>query len=283
MLLTIDVGNTQTVLGIFPDGRSIGNEAEAVGNIGNVRSNRPELIHHWRVATNAERTADEHALLISELLGLEGIDSARQVTGIALSSTVPRLTAAIREMITRWFDVESVILEPGVRTGTPILYDDPREVGADRIANAVGAFAQYGGPTIVVDFGTATTFDCISKAGEYLGGAIVPGIEISMDALFAHAAALRRVELVEPRRIIGKNTVESIQTGAVYGFASQAEGLCRKLEEEMGESKVVLTGGLAEVIAPHLSIPHFRDPWLTLHGLRIVFERNVPMQGVSGP
>ncbi len=262
MLLAIDIGNTQTVFGMFPDP-----PAAADGP-------RPDLAFHWRIATVAERTADELALIISELLGLEGVVPAVDVGGIAVSSTVPRLTAAMREMCARWYDVDSVILEPGVRTGMSILYDDPREVGADRIANAVGAFDAYGGPTIVVDFGTATTFDCISGAGAYLGGAIVPGVEVSMDALFAQAAALRRVEMIEPRRVIGKNTVESIQSGAVYGFAAQAEGLCAKLEEEMGASTVVLTGGLADVISPHLSIDHHKDPWLTLHGLRIIFERN---------
>jgi type III pantothenate kinase len=270
MLLAIDIGNTQTVFGMFES--EVGNVGGGDGNSSG--KNRPDLSYHWRVATVAERTADELALLISELLGLEGLDAASDVTGMAASSTVPRLTAAMREMCARWYDVHAVILEPGVRTGMSILYDDPREVGADRIANAVGALDAYGGPTIVVDFGTATTFDCISDSGAYLGGAIVPGVEISMDALFAQAAALRRVELIEPKRIIGKNTVESIQSGAVFGFAAQAEGLCGKLQEEMGESNIVLTGGLADIISPYLKVAHVRDPWLTLHGLRIIFERN---------
>jgi type III pantothenate kinase len=260
MLMAVDIGNTQTVFGMF-DGS------------GDDRG-RPALVHHWRVSTVAERTADEMALLISQLCQLEGIDPTTGITGIAVSSTVPNLTAAMREMCSRWYDVEAVILQPGVKTGISILYDDPREVGADRIANAVGAYDNYGGPTIVVDFGTATTWDCISADGEYLGGAIAPGIEVSLNALFAQAAALRRVEMVEPRRVIGKNTVESIQSGAVYGFAAQAEGLCAKLVERMGPSTIVLTGGLADVISPHLAVEHVRDPWLTLHGLRIIFERN---------
>ena len=253
MLLTIDVGNTQTVIGLH-DGA--------------------ELIQHWRVSTNAERTADEHALLVSQLLDLQGLDFEAVVAGIAVSSTVPTLTNALRDMADRWFDVPTVVLEPGVKSGMPILYDNPKEVGADRIANAVGAFDVYSGPTIVVDFGTATTFDVISSKGEYLGGAIVPGIEVSMDALFGRAAALRSVELVEPRNVIGKSTVESIQSGALYGFAGQVDALCTRIERELGDCTVVATGGLAGLIAPHsVSIQH-HDPWLTLHGLRLIFERN---------
>ncbi len=286
MLLAIDVGNTQTVIGMF-DGLNPRNDTDISELIPGSASQsltladptRPALAFHWRVATNPDRTADENALLIAQLLSLESQNLNGEITGIAVSSTVPRLTQALREMIDRWYDVPSIILGPGVKTGISILYDDPREVGADRIANAVGAFSSCGGPCIVVDFGTATTFDAISKEGEYLGGAIVPGIEISMDALFSHAAALRRVEMIVPKRVIGKNTVESIQSGMVYGYVAQAEGLCRKLEDEMGDSKIILTGGLARAIAPHFSIEHFFDPWLTLHGLRIIFERNIPASG----
>ncbi len=281
MLLTIDIGNTQTVIGIFADGSLEVNTQDSpdpVGpyttNLDEVTGDRPPLAYHWRVATIADKTADENALMLSELLGLQGLVARSAISGIAVSSTVPRLTQAMREMISRWYAVPCIILGPGVKTGMPILYDDPREVGADRIANAVGAFSALGGPSIVVDFGTATTFDCISKDGEYLGGAIVPGIEISMDALFSQAAALRRVEMVQPRRVIGKNTVESIQSGMVYGFVAQSEGLCSKLQDEMGVSKIVLTGGLARAIAPHFCLDHYYDPWLTLHGLRIIFDRN---------
>ncbi len=253
MLLTIDVGNTQTVLGLFEG---------------------TELLHHWRIATNAERTSDELALLVSELLALRGIEFRPERLGIAISSVVPRITAALREMTEEWFGVKAVVLEPGARTGMPILYDNPKEVGADRIANAVGAHDLYSGPCIVVDFGTATTFDAISGLGEYLGGAIIPGIEISLDALFGRAAALRRVELVEPRNVIGKNTVESIQSGAVYGFAAQVDGLCERMEVELGEATVIATGGLAGLIAPlSTKIAHL-EPWLTLHGLRLIWERN---------
>ena len=253
MLLAIDVGNTQTVLGMYAGA---------------------ELRHHWRIATNAERTSDEHALLIAQILDLQGYEYEEVVTGIAVSSTVPTITAAIREMTDQYFEVPTVILEPGVRSGMPILYDNPKEVGADRIANAVGAFDLFGGPTIVVDFGTATTLDAVSERGEYLGGAIFPGIEISLDALFGRAAALRRVELVEPRNVIGKSTVESIQSGAVYGFAAQVDGVCARIEGELGPCSVVATGGLSHLIAPFSQAIQHEEPWLTLHGLRIVFDRN---------
>src|SRR5579862_5856826 len=242
LLLTIDVGNTQTVLGVFKDDL---------------------LIHHWRISTNAERTSDELALMVSDLLRLRGIEFHPERMGIAISSVVPRLTAALREMTDEWFGVEAVVLEPGTRTGMPILYDNPKEVGADRIANSVGAYDLYGGPCIVVDFGTATTLDAVSAKGEYLGGAIIPGIEISLDALFARAAALRRFELVEPRNVIGKNTVESMQSGAVYGFTAQVDGLCTLMKQELGdEAAVIATGGLAALIAPLSSTIQYHEPWL---------------------
>ncbi len=193
---------------------------------------------------------------------------------MAVTSSVPRVTTALRQMAKRWFDVPCVVLEPGVRSGMPILYDNPKEVGPDRIANAIGAYDLYGGPCIVVDLGTATTFDAISGNGEYLGGAIAPGIAISMDALFHHAAALRRVELVEPRSVIGKSTVESIQSGVLYGYAAQVDGMCRRIIDELGHATVVATGGLSEVIAPLSQCIEHREPWLTLHGLRLVYERN---------
>jgi len=253
LLLTIDVGNTQTVLGLFKD---------------------TELRHHWRIATNAEQTSDELALLVYQLMQLRGIEFHPEKLGIAVSSVVPRMTAALRQMVDEWFGGQPVVIEPGTRTGMPILYDNPKEVGADRIANAVGAFDLYGGPSIVVDFGTATTFDAISAAGEYLGGAIIPGIEISLDALFGRAAALRRVELVEPRNVIGKNTVESIQSGAVYGFTAQVDGLCTRIEAELGAATIIATGGLASLIAPLSTKIQHHEPWVTLHGLRLIWERN---------
>jgi len=256
MLLTIDAGNTETVVGLFGDG--------------------VDLLDHWRIATNAERTSDEYALVMQEFLGFHGFSFDEDIGGMAVSSGVPRVTAALREMAERYFGLDPVIVGPGVKSGMPILYDNPREVGADRIANAVAAYDQYGGPTIVVDFGTATTLDAISAKGEYLGGAITPGVEISLDALFARAALLRRVELVEPRTVIGRTSVESVQSGALYGFAAMVDGLVSKFEVELGESNVIGTGGLVEVIAPFTESIQHMEPWLTLHGLRIIFARNRP-------
>ncbi|CAB4914232.1 unannotated protein [freshwater metagenome] len=253
MLLTIDVGNTQTVLGLFS------------GN---------DLTDHWRIATVAERTADELALLVRQFLAVPGERELLSITGVAISSGVPRVTSELRDMTVLVFGFAPLVIEPGVRTGMPILYDNPKEVGADRIANAVAAYEKYGGPSIVVDFGTANTIEAISGEGEYLGGAIFPGIEISMDALFGRAAALRRVELVAPRQVIGKSTVESIQSGAVYGFSGQVDTLVRLFEKELGECTVIATGGLAEPILEFSTTIQHHEPWLTLEGLRIIFERN---------
>ncbi len=275
MLLAIDVGNTQTVMGLF-DGHGSSNDLAGGYQPG---GDMPGLVHHWRVATVVDRTADEHALLITQLLALEGLQAADCVGGIAVASSVPRVTGSLREMSRRRFHVPTVIVEPGVRTGVSILYDNPKEVGADRIANAVGAFDLYGGPCIVVDLGTATTLDAISPSGAYLGGAIVPGIEISLDALFEHAAALRRIELVAPRSVIGKSTVESMQSGAVFGFTAQIDGLCERFEKVLGKSVIVSTGGLAELVTPLSERIQHREPWLTLHGLRLIYHRNVG----SGP
>jgi len=274
MLLAIDVGNTETVIGLF----SLGPGDDVPPGSRPAPSEPPEpigLTHHWRLATVDDRTPDEHALLFSNLLELTGIHFEEVVTGMAVTSSVPLVTTSLRKMAARWFDVPCVVLEPGLRSGMPILYDNPKEVGPDRIANAVGAYDLYGGPCIVVDLGTATTFDAISVDGEYLGGAISPGLQISLDALFHHAAALRRVELVEPRHVIGKSTVESIQSGALYGFAAQVDGMCDRISDELGPSTVVATGGLSEVIAPLSRVIDHREPWLTLHGLRLVYERNV--------
>jgi type III pantothenate kinase len=292
MLLALDVGNTQTVIGLFastaapgpvPLDQGGGEPVPATAR-GVVSARRPRdlagLLHHWRLATVAERTADEYALLITELLRLVGLELTGApadgvVGGMVVCSSVPEVTSAIREMAHIWFDVPLVVIEPGIRTGMPILYDNPKDVGADRVANAVGAVDLYGGPAIVVDMGTATTFDAISAAGEYLGGAITPGIEISMDALFEHAAALRRVELIAPRNVIGKSTVESIQSGAIYGYTGLVDGMCRRMSDELGPSAVIATGGLAGLITPLSEMIQHHEPWLTLHGLRLVFERNV--------
>lgn len=254
MLLALDVGNTEITIGVF-DG--------------------DKLVQHWRVATVAERTADEHALLLGGFLAHEGMDLGTSVSGVIISSVVPRLSQAMREMVRRYCGFEPLMLEPGVRTGLSILTDNPREVGADRVANAVAAFALYGGPAVVVDFGTATTFDAVSARGEMLGVAIAPGIEISTDALVRETAQLRRVELVAPRSVIGKNTAESLQAGIVFGFAGQVDALVRRMIAEVGgEVTVIATGGLAAVMVGVCETIDRHGPWLTLHGLRIIFDRN---------
>jgi type III pantothenate kinase len=267
MLLTIDAGNTQTVVGLFRG---------------------HELLDHWRIATVADRTSDELALMVQQFLGFHGFSFAaprldegelapaatQSITGVAICSGVPRVTAELRTMTERYFGLPALVLEPGVRTGMPILYDNPKEVGPDRIANAVGAYDIFGGPTIIVDFGTATTIEAVSAAGEYLGGAIFPGVEIAMDALFGRAAGLRRVELQPPKHVIGKSTAESIQSGTIYGFSAQVDGLVDRFVAELGECEVVATGGLADLIAPHARTVQHYEPWLTLYGLRIIFERN---------
>ncbi|MEZ5145088.1 MAG: type III pantothenate kinase [Acidimicrobiales bacterium] len=264
MLLVIDAGNTQTVVGLYEMAEDPPRP-----------DRRPEdgLLDHWRIATIHDRTSDELAVMLQGLLGFRDY-SLDDVDGIAVSSGVPRVTANLRDLAARYLDFAPVVIEPGVRTGIAILYENPKEVGADRIANAVGAFDLYGGPTIIVDFGTATTCDAVSANGEYLGGAIAPGIEISMDALVGRASALRAVELVEPRNVLGKSTVESIQSGAVYGFAAQVDGLCDRIQEELGACTVLSTGGLADLITPLSRCVQHTEPWLTLHGLRLVHEKN---------
>ena len=278
MLLAIDVGNTETVIGLFSlhdrEAPSSG-EGAGYGLPGREELTRG-LTHHWRLSTVPSRTPDEHAVLLTQLLDLEGLDIATTVTGIAVSSSSPSVTTRIRQMASRWFsEIPVVVLGPGVRSGMSILYDNPKEVGPDRIADAVAAYDLYGGPTIIVDMGTATTFEAISANGEYLGGAISPGVAISLEALYGHASALRSVELFEPRSVIGRSTVESIQSGVLYGFAAQVDGLCGRFMEVLGESTVVATGGLADLIAPFSTAIDHVEPWLTLHGLRIVFARNV--------
>jgi type III pantothenate kinase len=284
MLLAIDVGNTQTVIGVFDEPTAPFDRRDRVpGEL-------PGLRHSWRVSTVGDRTADEYAVLVQQLLATVGIVASvagdpgsspehgaqtRQIVGVVVSSSVPAVTAAMREMVAAWIAVPLVVVAPGIRTGMPVLYDNPKEVGADRIVNAVGAIDLFGGPAIVVDFGTATTFDVISSAGEYLGGAIAPGLEISMDALFAHAAALRRVELAAPANVIGRSTVESMQSGAVFGHAALVDGICRRIFAEFGEATVIATGGLCGVVASHTEVVRWVEPWLTLHGLRILYARNV--------
>jgi type III pantothenate kinase len=252
MLLAIDVGNTNTVLGLF-DG--------------------DEIQHSWRINTDSRTTADELALTFQGLLG----QHPAKISGIALCSTVPSVLHEMRTMLSRYFgDVPHVVVEPGTKTGVSIQTDNPKEVGADRIVNTLAAFELYGGPAIVVDFGTSTNLDVVSATGEFLGGALAPGIQISLDALASRAAQLRKVEIVKPRAVIGRNTVEALQSGAVYGFAGQVDGLVEriKLELEAPDASVIATGGLAEVvIAESRTITH-HEPNLTLHGLRLVFAKN---------
>jgi len=251
MLLAIDVGNTNTVLGMFRG---------------------DELAWSWRIKTDARTTADEMALTFRGLLA-----DADAVTGIALCSTVPAVLREMRVMLDRYYsDVTTVIVEPGTKTGVPVLTDNPKEVGADRIVNTIAAHHLYGGPCIVVDFGTSTNLDVVSAKGEFLGGALAPGIEISLDALASRAAQLRKVELVAPRSVIGKNTVEALQSGALYGFAGQVDGLVDRIVEELGDvTAVVATGGLAPIVVPESQTITHHDPDLTLVGLRLVFEKNV--------
>ena len=253
MLLAVDVGNTQTVFGLFDGER---------------------LVEHWRVATEDERTADELAALLGRLLELRelGFDA---VTGVCLSSTVPGLLRAYEELADRHVSAPLLVLGPGIKTGIPVLYDDPREVGPDRIANAVAARERYGAPCIVVDFGTSTNFDAVSEAGEYVGGVLAPGIEISMDALFARAARLQKVDFTEPPAVIGKTTTSALQSGLVYGFAGQVDGIVGRMRAELGDTApVVATGGLAELIAPHSETIGRVDPLLTLEGLRLIWTLN---------
>jgi type III pantothenate kinase len=264
VLLVVDAGNTQTVVGLYALDESGGGGLQASDG----------LIDHWRIATEADRTADELAVMIEGFLGLRGYSLDADLVGLAISSGVPRVTANLRDMATRYLGFRPVVIEPGVRTGISIIYENPKEVGADRIANAVGAYDLYGGPTIVVDFGTATTCDAVSANGEYMGGAIAPGIEISLDALFGRAAALRAVELTPPTSVLGKSTVESIRAGTVYGFAAQVDGLCARIAAELGECTVVSTGGLAGLIAPLSEWIEYEEPWLTLHGLRLIYAKN---------
>ncbi|MGE0877829.1 MAG: type III pantothenate kinase [Acidimicrobiia bacterium] len=265
MLLAFDAGNTQTVIGLFSSREQTPNDAKSAD---------AGLLDHWRVHTNHERTADEYALLIQEFLAFHDFDFEDDVNGIVVGSVVPRVTAALREMARRYFNIEAVVLEPGVRTGMPILYENPKEAGADRIANAVAVIDLYGGPAIVVDFGTATTFDVVSAKGEYLGGAITPGVNVSLDALFDKAAGLRRVELGEPRAVIGRNTAEAIQSGVVFGYAALVDGICDRIEAEVGPCTIISTGGLATVLGPFTRKISADEPWLTLHGLRVVYARN---------
>lgn len=254
MLLAMDVGNTNIMIGLFQG---------------------EKLPHHWRVSTRPERTADEFSVMMRGLLVAEGLD-LDVIEAAAIANVVPDLGLALGRFCERYLDVAPLWVGPGVRTGMDIRYEEPREVGADRIVNGVAALHRYGAPVVVVDFGTATTFDVISARGSYMGGAISPGVGISMEALFAHAARLPRVDLVKPPSVIGKNTVHSMQAGLVYGFAGQVDALVDRIIQQMSppRPRVVATGGLARVVAPECRTVEIIDPLLTLEGLRLVYERN---------
>lgn len=262
MLLTIDVGNSHTVLGLFSG---------------------EELLEHWRVATEARRTADEWAVIVHGLISGSSVADSERIDGLALCCSVPSVQREMREMFRRHYgSVSTVIVEPGVKTGVPIRMDNPKEVGSDRIINALAAVRLFGGPCIVVDFGTATTFDAVSAQGEYVGGAIAPGIDISVEALSRRGAQLHMVEIVRPRSVIAKNTAEALRSGVVYGFAGQVDGIVDRMAGELAEGgdadvdevTVVATGGLAPTVVKECETVDVHEPWLTLIGLRFVHERN---------
>ncbi len=253
MILVVDVGNTNTVLGVYEGDR---------------------LLNHWRLTTRRQATVDEYGILSRNLFSLAKIDSSK-IDGLIVASVVPPLDPVLRQMAQQYFHLEPIFVEPGIKTGLSVKYDPPHDVGADRIVNAVAGFEKYGGPLIVVDFGTATTFDAISKNAEYLGGVIAPGIVISAEALFERAARLPRVDVKAPRRVIGTSTVSSMQSGLFYGYAGLVEGIIVRMKEELGKnSKVVATGGQAPMIAEGTSAIDFLEPNLILEGLRIIYERN---------
>jgi type III pantothenate kinase len=257
MLLAIDVGNTNTVLGLFRD---------------------DVLVHHWRLTTDPKRTSDEYGVLILSLFRESGLQP-REVNAVIIASVVPPLQLSLAGLCLRYFGREALFVGPGMRTGMPILYDDPREVGADRIVNAVAAYERYRTAVIVIDFGTATTLDCVTAKGEYLGGAIAPGIAISVEALFQRASKLPSVEIARPDRVIGRNTLTSMQSGIVFGYLSLCEGLATRMIAELMEEggprpKIIATGGLASLLAKESRLIDAVDELLTLDGLRLIHQRN---------
>jgi type III pantothenate kinase len=252
MLLAVDIGNTNIVVGAYVD---------------------EQLRASWRLATDASRMADEYAVLLDGLFKYAEL-TLKDVTAVVLCSVVPALTTTFEELAERYCALKPIVVGPGIRTGIKILYENPREVGADRIANAVATFHLYGGPAIVIDFGTATTFDALSADGEYIGGAIAPGLTIAAEALFQRAARLYRVELKRPKAVIGRNTGSSVQSGLIYGYVGLIEGLVERFKGEMGSARVIATGGLAEVIAAESPSVEIINPLLTLEGLRLIYDLN---------